>query len=125
MPFFLRELNELADRIGRSDLTVYLHTSAPTEADPTNGRVTTGGGTYASGATVATADIDMASNGDIMVTAAVDFGTAAAAVGTVTYCSVYRGADAVGYYTLPSTVIANGDGFAINANTIQFNGSST
>ena len=34
MRLFVREQNELADRIGRSDLTVYLHTAEPTDAEP-------------------------------------------------------------------------------------------
>ena len=34
MPLFTRELNELADRIGRSDLTMRLHTAVPTDAKP-------------------------------------------------------------------------------------------
>ena len=44
MPLFNRELNALADRIGRSDLTFWLHTAAPTNASPMNGRTTAGGG---------------------------------------------------------------------------------
>ena len=34
MRLFVREQNELADRIARSDLTVYLHTAEPTDARP-------------------------------------------------------------------------------------------
>ena len=46
MPFFNRELNELMDRAGRSDLTIYLHTAAPSDADTDNGRINAGGGLY-------------------------------------------------------------------------------
>ena len=46
MPLFTTELNRLADSIGASTLTIRLHTAAPTDASPTNGRVTAGGGVY-------------------------------------------------------------------------------
>ena len=49
MPLFTRELNDLADRIGRSDLTMRLHTAVPTDENPTNGRTTVGGGAYEAG----------------------------------------------------------------------------
>ena len=125
MPLFNRELNELADRIGRADLTIWLHTSAPTEADPTAGRTTVGGGAYEAGATLAAGDITDASNGDITNAVAVDFGMADAAVGTVTHWSAVRGADAVAYGPLPNTAIADQDGFEIDAQTLDFNGSTT
>ena len=63
MALFTTELNELADRIGRSNLTVRLHTAAPTNGSPTNARVTAGGGTYGTGATVTAANISTATNG--------------------------------------------------------------
>ena len=47
---FTRELNDLADRIGRSDLTMRLHTAVPTDGNPTNGRTSVGGGAYEAGA---------------------------------------------------------------------------
>ena len=72
MPLLNRELNELIDRIRRSDVTVWLHTAAPTEAAPATGRTTVGGGAYESGRVVAPSNISMAANGDIMITAAVD-----------------------------------------------------
>ena len=34
MPLFTRELNELADYIGRATWTVFLHTAAPTNGSP-------------------------------------------------------------------------------------------
>ena len=125
MPLFTTELNELADRIGRSNLTVRLHTAVPTNGSPTNGRITAGGGTYGTGATVTAANISSASNGDIEVTADIDFGTATADVGTVTHWSAYRGTDPVAFGTLPSTVISSGDSFKINANTLDINGSTS
>ena len=91
MRLFVREQNELADRIARSALTVYLHTAEPTDASPDNGRVTVGGGTYESGATYAAADISNASGGDITFNADIDFGTADEAVGTVAWATFYRG----------------------------------
>ena len=121
MRLFVREQNELADRIARSDLTVYLHTAEPTDASPDNGRVTVGGGDYESGATYAAADISNASGGDIGFTADIDFGTADEAVGAVVFAVFERGNDAVGYIALPSTTIGNGDTFTINANSINFN----
>ena len=125
MPLFTTELNELADRIGRSNLTVRLHTAAPSNASPTGGRVSAGGGTYGTGATVTAANISSASNGDVQVTADIDFGTATADVGTVTHWSAYRGTDPVAFGTLPSTTISSGDSFKINANTLDINGSTS
>ena len=125
MPLYTTELNELGDRIGRSNLTIRLHTAAPTNGSPTNARITAGGGTYGTGATVTAANISTASNGDIQVTADIDFGTSTAAVGTVTHWSAYRGTDPVAFGTLPSTVIASGDSFKINADSLQINGSTS
>ena len=125
MPLFTTELNELADRIGRSNLTVRLHTAVPTNGSPTNGRITAGGGTYGTGATVTAANISTASSGDIEVTADIDFGTATADVGTVTHWSAYRGTDPVAFGTLPNTTISSGDSFKINANTLDINGSTS
>ena len=124
MPLFTTELNRIADSIGASDLTVYLHTVAPTNTSPATGRTNSGGGSYESGATLAATDISNAANGDFNNDVAVDFGTATADVGTVVAYSVYRGSAAVGYSTLPSTVIASGDGYAINANSMNFNGAT-
>ena len=121
MRLFVREQNELADRIARSDLTVYLHTAEPTDASPDNGRVIVGGGTYESGATVDSTDISNASGGDISITEDIDFGTADEAAGTVIFAVFERGTDAVGYIALPSTTIGNGDTFTINADSINFN----
>ena len=121
MRLFVREQNELADRIARSDLTVYLHTAEPTDANPDNGRVTVGGGDYESGATYSASDISNASGGDIGFTADIDFGTADEAVGTVLFAVFERGTDAVGYIALPSTTIGSGDTFTINADSINFN----
>ena len=125
MPLFTRELNELADRIGRSALTCRLHTSAPTNGTPTNGRTNAGGGGYENGVSVPTGNISAASNGDISITGDIDFGTADEAVGTVTHWSLYRSTDAVAFGTLPSTAIANGDSFKINADSLDINGSTT
>ena len=125
MPLFDRELNDLADRIGRSDLTIWLHTAAPTESAPTKGRTTVGGGSYESGATLAAANISAASAGDIDNDVDILFGSADEAVGTVGWWSAIRGSDAVSYGTLPSTTIGNGDSFKINANSLQHNGSTT
>ena len=64
-------------------------------------------------------------SGDIEITADIDFGTATADVGTVTHWSLYRGTDPVAFGTLPNTVIASGDSFKINANTLDINGSTS
>ena len=124
-PLFTVELNRIADGIGASALTIRLHTSAPTNEDPTAGRITAGGGTYGTGATLAAGDISAAVDGDIQNSAAIAFGAATAAVGTVTHWSAYRGSVAVAFGTLPSTAIANGGSFTIDANSLRFNGSST
>lgn len=125
MPLYLVELNRVADDIGASDLTIRLHTAAPTDGNPTNGRVTLGGGLYPTGVTLTAAQITVASDGDIENNVAIDYGSAAADVGTVTHWSAYRGAAPVAFGTLPSTVIANGDSFSINANSLQINGSTS
>ena len=125
MPLFTVELNRLADEVRKANWTVYLHTAAPTDGSPTNGRTTVGGAAFENGIAVAMSAIDAASAGDIANTGAIDFGTADEAVGTVAWASVYRGTDPVGYVTLPSTVIADGDSFLINAGTLQINGSTT
>ena len=125
MPLFEVEENRIANGIGVSDLTIWLHTDEPTDADPTLGRVTVGGGVYESGATLAAADISDAATGDISNDVDVDFVAADEAAGTVVWCSAYRGANPVGKWPLPSTTIANGDSFKINSGTLNFNGSST
>ena len=125
MPLFDTELNRLADDIGASALTIRLHTAAPTNASPTNGRTTVGGTGYENGVTLASGDISAASSGDIENDVAIDFGTADDDVGTVTHWSAYRAAAAVAFGTLPSTAIHNGDTFQINANSLQINGSTS
>ena len=125
MPLFTAELNRLADSIGESDLTIYLHTAASTDANPDNGRTNAGGGAYENGKTVAAADISAAADGDIRITADIAFGRATADVGTVTNWSAYRGTHPVGYGTLPETTIEIGDYFTISANTLRINGSTT
>ena len=125
MPLFVVEINRRANAIGASDLTFRLHTAAPTDASPTNGRTTMGGGAYEAGVIVTPANISNASDGDITFTAGIAFGAADEAVGTVTHWSAYRGTDPVAFGTVPSTVIANGDSFTINANSLVFDGSST
>ena len=91
MRLFVREQNELADRIGRSNLTVYLHTAEPTDGNPANGRVTVGGGTYETGATYAFGDISNASGGDITFNADIAFGTADEADGHRYLCHLLPG----------------------------------
>ena len=125
MPLFNRELNEIADYIGRSNLTIWLHTAAPTNASPTNGRTNKGGGAYENGASLTAANITNASNGDINNNVAIDFGTADENVGTVTHWSAVRGSNAVAFGTLPNTAINSGDSFRINANSLVINGSTS
>ena len=125
MPLFNTELNELADRVGRSDWLVYLHTAAPTNGSPANGRTSVGGPGYENGITLASGDITDASNGDIENDVDIEFGTADDDVGTVTHCSVYRGGTPVEWVTLPNTTINSGDTFTINANSLTINGSTS
>ena len=126
MPLLTVEQNRIANDFTSSTWTCYLHTANPTDASPTNGRTSVGGGAYeAGGRTVPAADFSVASNGDVQVTDDIDFGTADEAVGTVIAMSFYRSGAPVGWVTLPSTVIGDGDGFLINANSLQLNGSST
>lgn len=125
MPLFTVEENRIADSIGVSTLTIFLHTGAPSNASPDNGLVTVGGGFYETGAALTAGNISVASNGDIQNTAAINFGAADEAVGTVTYWKAKRGNANVAWGTVPSTAIANGGSFSINANSMRFNGSST
>ena len=125
MPLFTDELNRLANSIGASTLTIRLHTVMSTEANPTNGRTTTGGGSYESGASLTAGNISDGANGDISNSAAIAFGTADEDVGTVIGWSAYRGNAKVGFGTLPSTTIGDGDTFTINSGSLQFNGASS
>ena len=125
MPLFTVEENRIADDIGSADMTFYLHTAAPTDAAPTNGRTTVGGGGYENGIVIAASDISVAAFGDIDVDVDIDFDEADEAVGTVTHLSAYRSTAPVGYWDIEDTVIANGDSYKINLNTLRFLGSST
>ena len=125
MPLFTIEQNRIANDVSASALTFRLHTAVPTNNAPTNGRVTGGGGLFATGVTIAASNLTVAANGDFQVNVDIDFGTATSAAGTVAWVSAYRGSAPVGYVTIPSTTIANADTFKINANTLHFNGSST
>ena len=125
MPVFLAELNRLADRIKRSNLTLYLHTEEPTDSDNDKGRVTTGGGVYASGATITPANISRDSDGDLVVTAETDFGEATADLGTIAWYSLFRGTEEVCHDTLPSTNVKSGDSYSIDANVIKINGKTS
>ena len=124
MPLFTVALNAVADGFVDAAGTVYLHTAAPTDAQPDNARTTLGGGLYASGLATTAASWTAASDGDVANAAAFDFGTATAAVGTVTHWSYYEGTDPIAFGTLPSTVIASGDSFSINSGSLQLNGST-
>ena len=125
MPLFTTELNAEADYIGRADLTIRLHTAAPSNANATNGRTTVGGGAFESGKVLPAGNITGAVNGSIRNSVAIDFGTADEAVGTVTHWTAARGADPVAFGTLPNTAIANGGSFEINANSLLFNGTTS
>ena len=125
MPLFTSKLNSMADELVNAAGTLYLHTAAPTDASPTNGRTTAGGGAYASGLTTAAANWTVAANGDVENSVAFAFGTATADVGTVIAWSYYKGALPYAHGTLSSTTIANGGSFTIDANTLEINGAST
>ena len=126
MPLFTVELNRLADDIVSSTLTIRLHTAAPTNNAPTNGRTSVGGTGYENGVDVAASGWSSASNGDVNNSAAINFGTADEDVGTVAWWSAYRGASTpVAFGTLPSTTINNGDSFSINQNSLAINGSTS
>ena len=125
MPLFVVEQNRLADSIGESDLTVYLHTAAPTDDDITTRRTTRGGGAYEAGKTVTAANISEAADGDIQITVDLDFGEATADVGTIRHWSAVRAGAGVGWGRVPKTTIWQGDSLTLNANTVKFKGSST
>ena len=125
MPLFTVRLNDLADYNVRNALTIRLHTAAPSNGSPTNGRTTVGGTGYENGVSVAASNWSVASGGDVDNDNDIEFGTADDDVGTVTHWSAYDGTDPVAYGTLPSTTIADGDTFTINAGSLQFNGSTS
>ena len=125
MPLFTSKLNAMADELVDAAGTLYLHTAAPTDGDPTNGRTSSGGGAYDNGLATAAANFTAASDGDVENSVAFSFGTATAPVGTVTHWSYYKGANEYSWGTLPNTAIASGDTFSINANSLQMNGSSS
>ena len=126
MPLFTKELNRLADSIGASDLTIWLHTAAPVDSDTgfDDNRTTVGGGAYENGATLTAANISTAANGDISNSADIDFGTADENVGTVNHWTAVRGPNQVAYGTLPETTINAGISFTIKSGQLQFNGST-
>ena len=125
MPLFNRELNEVANRIGRADFTIYLHSAAPTNANPANGRLTAGGGFYETGQTLAASDISDGANGNIENNVDIEYGTVDAAAGTTSHWSAYRGTDPVAFGTLPARILGVGDTFKINERTLDFMGSTT
>ena len=125
MPLFGVALDALANGLVDGAGKVWLHTAAPTDGSPTNGRTSVGGGSYEVGFTTSDASWTDASSGDVANAAAFAFGTADEAVGTVTHWSYYEGTNPIAHGTLPSTTIADGDSFTINANSLQINGSST
>lgn len=125
MPLFTVALNAIADGLVNASGTIYLHTEAPTNGSPTNGRTTAGGGEFATGHTTAAANWTAAASGDVENSVAFDFGTASGAVGTVTHWSYYESNNPIAFGTLPSTTIADGDSFEINANSLQLNGATT
>ncbi len=135
MPMFLSELDRIAGWIksdgdgSNDDFTCYLHTEAPTDASPTNGRVTAGGAAYQNGKAVLAANVAKgagANRGDLTVNADIDFGTATADVNAdITHWSLYRGGDPVAYGTLPTTTVSMGDTFKVNRNTVRLNASTS
>ena len=125
MPLFDSKLNSIADDELAVAGTIWLHTAAPTNTNPANGRTTVGGGDYETGQVVIAANWTVASNGDVNISTDLDFGTADAAVGTVAWWSFVTSSENIGWGTLPSTTIGDGDTFKINAGSLQLNGSSS
>ena len=125
MPLFTAKLNEVSDAFTNGTGTVYLHTALPTDADPANGRTTTGGGAFATGFPTTAVSWTDASAGDVSNAVAFGFGTSIDAVGAVIGWSYYEGTSPVAYGTLPATTIGNGDSFTMPINSLQLLGSST
>ena len=55
----------------------------------------------------------------------IDYGTASGAPGTVIMWTAFRGNAYVASGTVPTTTIADGDSFSINAGSLNLNGSTT
>ena len=87
MPLFDDKLDAIADDELAVAGTLWLHTAAPTNASPTNGRTSVGGGDYESGMAITAGNWTTASNGDVNLNIAAAFGTADEAVGTVGWWS--------------------------------------
>ena len=74
---------------------------------------------------VAAGGWSVASSGDVNNVGTIDYGTASGAPGTVTMWTAFRGNAYVASGTVPTTTIADGDSFAINAGSLNLNGSTT
>ena len=123
MPLFNRELDELANRIIRSTLTLYIHTEAPTEADPTAGRVVTGGGDYLGRAMLSTEFTPATGgNGDVTNAEEMEYAKSTVAVGEITHWSLFRGTSAVAYGTLSPVTIGEGTILRIGAGVLKVDG---
>ena len=127
MPLSNTELNRIADDIVVSALTVRLHTTKPAaSSNGTSGRVTSGGGSFTSGVSVAASGWTAASNGDVNNDADIDYSTASGGdPGTVIAWTAFRGNAFVAVGDIPSTTIADGDSFKINAGSLNLNGATT
>lgn len=125
MPLFAAELNALANHIGRADLTMWLHTAAPTDAAPANGRTNRGGGAYEAGVSISASSISDAVSGDIRNNDAINFGVADENVGTVGWWSIVRGNDGVAWGTITQTIINQNDSISIPMSVLQINGATT
>ena len=125
MPLFDDKLDTIADDELAVAGRLWLHTAAPTNASPTNGRTSVGGGDYESGMAITAGNWTAASNGDVNLNIAAAFGTADEAVGTVGWWSFVTPTENIAWGTLPSTTIGDGDTFTINSGSLQLNGATT
>lgn len=118
MPVTAALLNEAADKVFDADILVRLHTGAPGNAGTAN-RVAAGGTNFTAGVTVGASGWSAASNGVVSNTAAIDFGTASGAPGTITHYSIWKGGTFYGWNTLQARTVASGDTYEISASSLS------
>ena len=125
MPIFNAELNRIANDISASDLTCYVHTAAPSDGSPTNGRVP-----GLSAQTLAASSWSAASDGDVAYNQDVAFGEVDSGNERIlSHWSLYRGSAPVAFGTISgdeaARTVAAGRHFTLNSGTIRINGSSS
>ena len=126
MPFDATALNIAMDQIVAADILVRLHTGDPGAAANSNNNAVTAGG-YAD-QTVAAGDWPAAATGDLDNDDEIDFGTATADWGDVSWVSGWNAAGSVRYFReelAASATVNSGDSYSIPAGDLDLTSEST